>query len=68
MQTLSSCTGVFNCELIDAGIYPLLLAPQVHQRTLGKVRLPPSPWYKTYRASLTVRRNVVTKASGEAVV
>ena len=39
MQTLSSCTGVFNCELIDAGIYPLLLAPQVRQRTLGKVRL-----------------------------
>ena len=37
MQTLSSCTGVFNCELIDAGIYPLLLAPQVRQRTLGEV-------------------------------
>ena len=59
----------FNCELIDAGMYLLLLAPQVRQRTLGEVGWAYLlPAYKTYRASLTVRRNVVTKASEEAVV
>lgn len=27
----------FNCELKDAGIHPLLLAPQVRQRTMDEV-------------------------------